>query len=64
MYKPIRTAVAARPGSPAPHYKLYNGVELKRNPGIPDARFQAYELPSRIGNGRVYPRNVESKDES
>lgn len=35
---------------------IYDGKELKRNPGITDARFEAYKLPSRMGDKLVYPK--------
>jgi hypothetical protein len=37
----------------------YDGKELKRNPGITDARFEAYRLPSRIGDKLVYPKGAQ-----
>jgi hypothetical protein len=33
----------------------YQGDELKRNPGIPESRFEAFALPSVINGVRVYP---------
>lgn len=38
-------------------YERYEGKELHRNPGIPDARFRAFELPSLQGNQRVVPKS-------
>jgi hypothetical protein len=34
----------------------YTCPELKRNPGIDDSRFEAYRLPSRVGERYDYPR--------
>ena len=36
--------------------EVYQGKELQRNPGISDARFEAYKLPSLVGDKRVYPK--------
>ncbi len=35
---------------------IYDGKELRRNPGITDERFRAYELPSMRGGRLVYPK--------
>ena len=34
----------------------YDGKELKRNPGIDDSRFEAFNLPSRMGDQLIYPK--------
>jgi hypothetical protein len=36
-------------------YGTYQGEELKPTPGIGPDRFEAFRLPSRIGNKRFYP---------
>ncbi|MFD2297729.1 hypothetical protein QRO11_15525 [Paracidovorax citrulli] len=33
----------------------YLGTELQRSPGIPADRYQAFELPSRMGDRLHYP---------
>lgn len=35
---------------------IYDGKELKRNPGITNERFRAYELPSLRGGQLIYPK--------
>ncbi len=35
---------------------VYDGKELMRNPGITEARFEAYRLPSRVAGRLVYPK--------
>ena len=37
---------------------IYDGKELRRNPGIPDSRMEAYRLPSLMGGQRVTPRRA------
>jgi hypothetical protein len=37
----------------------YDGKELMRNPGITDARFEAYRLPSRVAGKLVYPKGAQ-----
>lgn len=34
----------------------YDGKELRRNPGIPNERFRAYDLPSLHGGRLIYPK--------
>ena len=34
----------------------YDGKELRRNAGIPESRFKAFELPSLTHYGLVYPK--------
>lgn len=36
----------------------YTCPELKRNPGIDDARFEAFRLPSRMGDQLIYPKRI------
>lgn len=43
-----RPEIMARP--------IYDGKELRRNPGIRDERFRAYELPSLQGGRLIYPK--------
>ena len=38
------------------HNGTYDGKELMRNPGISDARYEAYRLPSRVAGKLVYPK--------
>jgi len=38
--------------------KPYDGRELLRNPGIPDERYAAFNLPSLMGGQRVTPRRT------
>lgn len=39
----------------------YEGKELQTNPGMPEARMEAYKLPSRVGGKLVYPDGREEK---
>jgi hypothetical protein len=57
MPKAITTQAAANQRiTNAMQSEVYDGKELRRNPGITDARFEAYKLPSRIGDELVYPK--------
>lgn len=49
----LQLATSSVPISNASRRGTYDGRELQRNPGIPDARFAAFALPSRVG-GRLY----------
>jgi hypothetical protein len=40
---------------------IYEGKELKPNPGIPDSRFEAYRLPSVRGTWRIWPDGRKEK---
>ena len=51
--KPAQTLVPTREIFERP---IYDGKELRRNPGIADERFRAYELPSLQGGRLVYPK--------
>lgn len=41
--------------TPKIEIEIYKCPELGRNPGLPDERFEAFALPSRRGNWRIYP---------
>lgn len=51
----LRIASNNVPISNASSRGTYAGHELQRNPGIPDARFKAFALPSRVGGRLHYP---------
>ena len=46
---------SAKPKSTGPRPGDYQGTELHRNAGLPDARFVAFTLPSRVGGRLYYP---------
>ena len=46
---------SAKPKSTRPGPGDYQGTGLHRNAGLPDARFVAFTLPSRVGGRLYYP---------
>ena len=53
--KRLQLVTSSTPISNASSGGTYAGKELHRNPGIPDARFKAFALPSRVGGRLHYP---------
>ena len=53
-----KTSPPANVRTPIDRGKPYLCPELQRNPGIDDARFEAFRLPSRMGDQLIYPKRT------